>query len=98
MKKLSNGYELGEGTLVYYTGDQANLPDFGIVEAVEPPDRFSGWTLRVKLEDGRVFRGVSLMNFEGRGRRFMTAEEHHDIRREKIAKIQQWAKSQKSGK
>jgi len=95
--KTRNGRELNVGTLIYYTGDMANQPDFGIVEKINPADRFGGPSVNVKLEDGRTHRGLPVLAFNpGPGRRFMTADEYHEERRAKIEQFKAWAEARKA--
>ena len=63
-------YKFHEGMRVYYTGDNANASDLGTVQRV---DRY----VTVRLDDGRMLRGIFPSQIEpGPGRRFLTKEEY----------------------
>lgn len=81
----ANGQVITKGTRVYYTGDAANIEDFGHVSKIYS-DKWGVW-MTIRLDDGRVSQGISTMNFEGPGRRFMTEKEYEAIRKEKIEKL-----------
>lgn len=71
-------YELNQGTRIYYTGDMANIEDFGSIVKINPPSRFATHgTIDMKLDDGREINGIYPSAFDpGPGRRFMTEAEN----------------------
>lgn len=78
------------GTRIYYTGDAANLPDFGTVMRINPPCRFApSGTVDIRLDDGREFRGIYPSYFDpAPGRRFMTEAEYRKDRQTRIEAMQ----------
>ena len=80
-----NGNTIIKGTRIYYTGDVANIEDFGHVSKLYS-DRWGTW-MTIRLDDGRTFQGISSNNFAGPGRRFMTEKEYEAVRKERIEKL-----------
>ena len=75
--------KIEEGTRIYYTGDMANIPDFGIVKIINPCDWY-GLKIHIKLDDGREF-ALTPSSFEpGPGTRFITEKKYFADRNEKL--------------
>jgi len=74
--------DLPNGTKIYYTGDMANAEDFGVV--IEQSTNKWGDQVDIRLDDGRIFKGVSPLNFGGLGRRFVLRTEYDAERQAKI--------------
>ncbi len=78
------------GARIYYTGDVANVPDFGVVTEHLPADKYAPDLLVIRLDDGRELRGIDLRSFRpAPGRRFWTAaewnaERERDLERAKV--------------
>ena len=76
------------GTRIYYTGDMANIEDFGTISRVVHSPRW-GTSYDIVLDDGRLLRGISPMNFApSPGRRFWPLNEWEARRTERIADMQ----------
>jgi hypothetical protein len=78
--------KLVKGQQIYYTGDMANLPGFGVVAAVRTSTRFGPESYDLSFEDGRRFLGVYGLMFDcGPGRRFWPLDEWKAERQKQIA-------------
>lgn len=67
------------GDKYYYTGDQANIPDFGVILNIWA-DKW-GEFFTGKLDDGRLQEGIYLIAFnESPGQRFKTIEQYNSER------------------
>ena len=81
------GYQLKKGTRIYYTGDYANIPDFGTITEMYQ-DKW-GQFITVELDDGRVFKGVYLHDFDpAPGRRMIPEQEYREERARQLAALQ----------
>jgi len=77
------------GTRIYYTGDMANVSDFGAITRIIEADKFAPLRYDIKMDDGRVFRQVYDLSFApGAGRRFMTEAEYLADRAIKISQME----------
>lgn len=74
------------GNRYYYTGDQANSSDFGIITELSKNkwgEFFSG-----KLDDGRIQKSVYLLAFnKGPGQRFKTIDQYNEEREESLKNL-----------
>ena len=89
MPKL-NLVDLKVGTEIYYGGDMANDPGFGIVIATHYSK--SGQFLDVKIDDGRIFKSLSIMNFsseyDGTGMtKFVKREAYNEWREKQLEMV-----------
>ena len=76
------------GTEIYYTGDMANHEDYGVIININPPDRWGGETYDIKLNDGRVWRGIYKNSFaNGPGKRFWLADEWDADKKRRISEM-----------
>jgi len=74
------------GQRIYYTGDMANIEDEGRIVRMRPADRLAPESYDVKLNDGRIFRGVYHLSFDpGPGRRFWPLDEWEAQRKARLA-------------
>jgi hypothetical protein len=81
------GYQLKKGTRIYYTGDCANIPDFGTITEMYQ-DKW-GRFITVKLDDGREFKRIYLNAFEpSPGCRMIPEQEYREDRERKLAALQ----------
>jgi len=81
--KLSNGQR------IYYTGDMANIEDYGTVTNIRPPNRFYGESYDITLDDGREQRDIQQVSFDpGPGRRFWPAMEWDQHRAQQLKESQ----------
>lgn len=68
--------ELRVGVRIYYTGDMANSEGNGTIQREREATPYSDKSVDIKLDDGRLFRGISPLGFEsGAGRRFWILKE-----------------------
>jgi len=73
------------GTRIYYTGDQANIEDYGTVTKFNDPTKYSPQTVDIKLDDGRVFKMIYLSAFtNGPGQRFYLATDWDRIKKDRL--------------
>lgn len=80
------------GDKIYFTGDMANVPDFGFITGVIEPSKFNGLSYTIALNDGRIFRMVSELSFvKGVGQRFKTMEQYREEQRVAMEKLRQFA-------
>ncbi len=86
-----NHDQLKIGQRIYYTGDRANVEDFGTIKAIRPANKWAGMSYDILLDDDRKFNGVFPNNFEGIGKRFMTQEEYDKERETRIANFKKWS-------
>jgi major membrane immunogen (membrane-anchored lipoprotein) len=92
--KNYNGFEIKEGTKIYYTGDMANEGAYGVI-VKDYQDKW-GEFFNIELEDGRKINALHQIAFApGCGRRFMSFAEYQDERQKKIMDMQ--LKLQKRG-
>ena len=86
--------ELQIGIRVYYTGDFANVSDFGTITKRES-GRW-GEFVDVTLDDGRIFTHVFASGFDrSPGQRFKTMTQYNQERAEQLAKLNQWIEQSK---
>lgn len=78
--------KLTAGTEVFYTGDMANLEDYGVITAIVS-DKWYPVSYNIRLDDGREMRSILPQNFSGAGRRFWVRSEHTAVRRAKFVKM-----------
>jgi hypothetical protein len=83
------GEKIKKGDRYYYTGDMANVSDFGtITEIISDKwgNFFSG-----KLDDGRIQRRVYLLMFQkGAGQRFKTMTQYNSERDASIKSMEKY--------
>jgi hypothetical protein len=71
--------KLPVGTEIYYSGDRANMPDFGEVTERD------GHKVKVKLNDGREFAITTAYFNCGTGCNFFEADEWRENRNRQLA-------------
>jgi len=87
IKKQDMSYDyknLPIGTEIYYTGDQANIPDFGKITKINEPTKYSDFSYEIELNDGRIKKHILPIMFTGIGKRFWVKEEYLKDREEQI--------------
>ena len=73
------------GQRIYYTGDMANAEDFGTIIAVREPNKYAPLSYDIRLDDGRLFKGVWDLSFQpSPGRRFWPLDEWEADRQKRI--------------
>lgn len=73
------------GTKIYYTGDMANIEDFGIITKFHEPTKYAPQRMDIELNDGRVFPQIYCSNLQlGPGRRFWLADDWKKDQKEKM--------------
>lgn len=78
------------GDRYYYTGDQANIEDFGTITNIIS-DKW-GMRFEGRLDDGRIQRGVHIIVFDkGPGQRFKSMEQYNQEREAALEKFKQYA-------
>jgi hypothetical protein len=88
-----NGYEVKEGTRIYYSGDMANCGDFGVVKRAYS-DKWGAF-FDIHLDDGRSIKGLHQISFNpGPGRRFMAFAEYQEDRQKKLLELQKIVRKQ----
>lgn len=72
-------YEVG--TEIYYTGDNANVPGYGVITEVLEPSQYSGgWKYNIKMNDGREMKMIYALLFGNKpGDRFTTRAEKKEV-------------------
>jgi hypothetical protein len=93
IKRFQSAKECGPGeyppgTEIYYTGDVANQPGFGVITTLNRDPQW-GDTYDFTLEDGREIKGIATHSlgdkYEGHGgTRFVTREAYDAFRQEKL--------------
>jgi len=77
------------GDRYYYTGDQANVSDFGTITKLEN-DKWGSFFFG-KLDDGREQKRIHLIAFEkGVGQRFKTIEQYNQEREIAFKRLEQF--------
>jgi len=71
------------GTRIYYTGDRANIEDYGFVISYTPAGKWSD-NINIELNDGRVFNISSSSFMPCPGRRFWLADDWDADRQRRI--------------
>lgn len=67
------------GTEIYYTGDSANIPGYGVITEIID-NKYN-----ISLNDGRIFRMVYHISFGTKpGYRFMTKSQKEEINKQSI--------------
>lgn len=70
---------LQEGQRFYYTGDQANTPDYGTITKVLPATKYTQFSYKCLFDDGRGERVIMHQAFnKSIGQRFKTIEQHQE--------------------
>ncbi len=77
---------LNENDRIYFNGDMANFPDFGVIK--KRTDDKWGINYEIHLDDGRIFH-VSAVAFSKEykghgGTRFVTEKAYYDFRNKQI--------------
>lgn len=83
---MTDATKLTAGTEVFYTGDMANLEDYGVITAIVS-NKWYPVSYDIRLDDGREMRRILPQNFGGAGRRFWVRSEHTAMRRVKFVKM-----------
>lgn len=78
------------GTKIFYRGDAANLPGEGVISDVRLGCHKEPIEYEVTLADGRVFQGLTPVQFERHpGRRFMRLSDYLEERARALEAFQQ---------
>ena len=97
-RKAAGTWEMKEGARIYYMGDCANNPGYGVIAKVKEPNEYAPLRYDILMDDGRKFPAVYSSSFKpGSGRRFWMADEYRAYRQEQIAKARAEAQKMKKG-
>lgn len=81
--------KLNVGQKIFYTGDMANQEGFGVIESIEPANKWHGECYNIKMEDGREWNKVQPVQFfKSPGQRFMTIEQYEQDRKERLERFE----------
>ena len=76
------------GTRIYYTGDMANIEDYGTITKFHEPTKYAPQRMDIELDDGRIFPQIYCTHFlPGVGRRFWLADDYKKEQDKKIEKF-----------
>ena len=83
----TENYQVGDK--IYYTGDMANNPAFGVIIKRRESDRFAPISYDIEFDNGQIDMGIYHLSFKtGGGRRFWLLSEWEADRKIKIEEMQ----------
>jgi hypothetical protein len=86
-RKAEGTWELKEGARIYYNGDCANIPGYGVIVKVREPNEYAPLRFDILMDDGREWPQIFENQFKPHtGRKFWLADEYRAYRNSEIAR------------